>query len=229
MAYFSFISDEDLHKAVSVVLNAAERAANQAADDFEKNSLDPFGALFSVAYNDISLDDWNELERERQAQKSIQNTIGEFHQNLLGSFHNWTNPGRGGSVDLVNESSLIIAEIKNKHNTMNAAAANDTYAKLANHLKYDRKGYTAYLVQIVPKRGANYDTNWSPNHKTLALRDDIRKIDGESFYDIASGENDTLSRIFEVMPSVIASLTGKNPVKPDVFAACKELFDSVYK
>lgn len=228
MSYFSFVSDEDLIGAVSLVLEAAQRAEEKAEKDFEKNVLDPFAALFAVTFNGIDLDTWNELESERQSQKSIQNSIGGFHQQLLGSFKGWVNPGRGGSVDLINEERKLIAEIKNKHNTMNAGAANDTYGKLANHLKFDRKGYTAYLVQIVPKSASNYDTPWSPNLTTLAIRQDIRRIDGESFYDLASGEKDTLSRIFDVLPEIIAKILGKKSFDPNTLARCRELFNKVY-
>lgn len=229
MPYFNFISDEELISSVSIVLNAAQNAAEKAEEDFEKNVLDPFAALFSVTYNGINLEAWNELEAERQSQKSIQNSIGAFHQNLLGCFKGWKNAGRGGSVDLINEDRRIIAEIKNKHNTMNSGAANDTYAKLANHLKYDRKNFTAYLVQIVPKNSSDYDIPWSPNISTLAVREDIRRIDGESFYDLASGEKDTLERIFDVMPKIITDLLKKERVDPGIIQQCKELFTKVYK
>ena len=228
MAYFNFIDDEDLIEAVRCVLSVAERATSKAETELEKNVLDPFAALFSVAYNHISLEDWNRLEKERQAQKSIQNAIGEFHQKLLGSFYGWKDAGRGGSVDLVNEDKKIIAEVKNKYNTMNSSAATETYSKLANHLKYDRKGYTAYLVQIIPQHAKDYDVSWSPNQTTLTLRQDIRRIDGESFYDLASGEKDTLYRIYESLPGIISSLLGGQSVDPMTVEALKPLFVRVY-
>lgn len=229
MAYFNFINDKDLIAAVSHVLDVAERATQKAETELEKNVLDPFAALFSVTYNDITLDAWNELEKERQAQKSIQNAIGEFHQRLLGSFHGWKNPGRGGSVDLVNEEKQIIAEIKNKFNTMNSSAAAETYNKLSNHLKYDRKGYTAYLVQVIPQNARDYDTSWSPNQMTMTLRDDIRKIDGESFYDLASGEKDALHKIYEKLPEIIAKELGRSTSNAGTLEALNLLFLRIYK
>lgn len=229
MSYFNFINDQDLINAVKKVLAAADRATQNAETELEKNVLDPFAALFSITYNDISLDDWNKLEKERQAQKSIQNAIGEFHQNLLGSFHGWDNPGRGGSVDLISEDKRIIAEVKNKYNTMNSSAAAETYNKLANHLKYDRKGYTAYLVQVIPQNARDYDIKWSPNQTTTALREDIRRIDGESFYDLASGEKDTLRRIYEKLPEIIAEILNKNVLRAETTQQINELFIRIYK
>ncbi len=228
MPLFTFISDEDLLMCVQKVIEAADRAAARAESDFEKNVLDPFAALFAVTHSDIELSEWSDLEKERQIQKSIQNSIGEFHQNLLGSFNGWTNPGRGGSVDLVNEQRKIIAEVKNKHNTLNSGGSNDTYLKLANHLKFDRKGYTAYLVQIVPRHAADYDAPWSPNIKTLALREDLRKIDGESFYDLASGEKDTLARIFDTIPFIVGKIKNKS-FSDSAIKDCKKLFERTYK
>jgi hypothetical protein len=229
MSYFNFVSDEDLTVCVVKVIDAAKRAVEKADSDFEGNVLDPFAALFSVTYNDLKLDDWNGLERERQSQKSIQNAIGDFHQSLLGKFKGWENSGRGGSFDVSNEEKLIIAEIKNKHNTLNSGGAFEVYAKLADHLKYDKKGFTAYLVQIIPKNGKDYNVKWSPNLKTTALREDIRKIDGESFYDLASGEKDTLSRIFAILPEIIAKELNKKVLGKDTFEECMKLFATVYK
>ncbi len=229
MSYFNFIDDNDLFEVVEQVVSKAKAATQRTEDEMEKNTLDPFAAVFTMAYNELSLEDWNELEKERQAQKSIQNAIGEFHQNLLGKFHGWENPGRGGSVDLINQDLRIIAEVKNKYNTMNSSSAAETYMKLANHLRYDRKGYTAYLVQIVPKNPADYDVAWSPNLTTTALREDIRRIDGESFYDLASGEKDTLLRLYGILPEVIAQITQKSALDRQQIEACVTLFKTVYK
>ena len=229
MAYFTFIDDDALLQAVSQVLRAADRATGKVESDLEKNVLDPFAALFSVTYNEITLRDWAVLEKERQVQKSIQNAIGEFHQNILGSFHGWQNPGRGGSFDLINDEKMIVAEIKNKHNTMNSSSAEQTYNKLAGHLKYGKKNYIAYLVQVVPQHAKDYDVPWSPNQTTLALREDIRRIDGESFYDLASGEKNTLQRIYESLPELISHISGKNQIDDTTARELSGLFERIYK
>lgn len=228
MPRFTFVSDKDLYECVSRVIDAADRAATRADGDLSKNVLDPFAALFAITHSGIELSEWSTLERDRQVQKSIQNSIGEFHQNLLGCFKNWSNPGRGGSVDLISEKYQVIAEVKNKHNTLNSGGQNDTYTKLANHLKYDRKGFTAYLVQIVPKKADNYNQPWTPNRTTMALRDDLRKIDGESFYDLASGENDTLLRIFEAIPDIVSQIRG-NTTNTAAIEECRQLFIKTYR
>jgi hypothetical protein len=229
MAYFKFITDEDFEEVIATVVTTATRASKKASDELSKNVLDPFAAMFSMAFNEIGLTEWQTLEKERQSQKSIQNAIGEFHQNLLGKFIGWENLGRGGSVDILCKDKRLIAEVKNKYNTMNSSAAAETYNKLANHLKYDRKGYTAYLVQVVPQTAKDYDTPWSPNHKTMALRDDIRRIDGESFYDLASGEHDTLQRIYERVPTVIAKLLQRPSFNTNILDDCRKIFTDVYK
>ena len=47
----------------------------------------------------------------------MSNAIGTFHQSVLGSVEGWLNHDTG--YDLENPSRKLIAEIKNKHNTMN--------------------------------------------------------------------------------------------------------------
>lgn len=229
MSKFSFIDDLILRESVAKLIEAATQASLKAEEDLEKNTLDPFSALFEAMAQKLSLDEWKSQEKNRQIQKSIQNAIGEFHQHILGSFRNWSNPGKGGSFDVENEQSKIIAEVKNKHNTMNSSSALATYRKLSEHLKYDKKGYTAFLVQIVPYKPADYNEPWSPNLATEMLREDIRRIDGESFYDLASGEKDTLLRIYTVLPDVISEILGDNAPSNEYVEEFLNLFRLVYK
>ncbi len=225
----SFITDREFEKYVQKVIDAVDKKLKKVEKNLATNTLDPFSALFQSVILDLNLDEWMELEKNRQVQKTMQNAIGEFHQNLLGSFKDWENLGKGGSVDLENKERKIIVEIKNKHNTLNSASAATTYSKLANHLKYDKKGYTAYLVQIVPRKVEDYDVPWSPNLATEKLRDDIRRIDGESFYDLVSGETNTLERVYKYLPTVINRLRGSDGLSNEDVAQLNKLFAKAYK
>lgn len=229
MSKFSFVTDQDISNCIEKVIIIARKSSLNAESFLDQNTLDPFSALFESLAQGIDLEHWKQHEKNRQTQKSIQNAIGEFHQSLLGCFKNWNNPGKGGSFDLENTNSKIIAEIKNKHNTMNSSSSMATYKKLSDHLKYDKKDYTAYLVQIVPSKSADYNQPWSPNLATEKLREDIRKIDGESFYDLASGEKDTLQRIYEYLPEVICKILKTKEPSKETINQFQELFKSIYK
>lgn len=49
-----------------------------------KNVINPFSALFQMAGFDMDAAAWVKAEQARQAQKSFQNHVGDFHQNVLG-------------------------------------------------------------------------------------------------------------------------------------------------
>src|SRR3989339_67827 len=110
MPYLKFISDKDLISAVSKVIKVIEKAEHEAGSSMHKNVIDPFSALFHGIAKSISYKEWLEQEKARQAQKSMQNSIGDFHQDILGSISGWKNLGVGQRLDISNDSKKIIAE-----------------------------------------------------------------------------------------------------------------------
>lgn len=54
-----------------------------------------------MKYNEIA--DLEINETTRQAQKTLQNHIGDFHQNILGSVDGWINLKVGSIIDLISE------------------------------------------------------------------------------------------------------------------------------
>lgn len=226
--YLSFISDKDLIEFTREVIEKSQLAADEAQDKIHSNVIDPFSALFDAARQGITVEAWLDQEAARQAQKSLQNALGKFHQQVLGAIPGWHDAGLGGSYDVGNDQKKIIAEIKNKHNTMNARSAADVYRQLQNHLQYAQKGYTAYLVEIVPSTRKPYDKPWSPNLTLSTLRDDIRKIDGRSFYDLATGKKDALEQLYQALPKVLESLIGAGVKKTSDSPLFTGLFSKAY-
>jgi H+/gluconate symporter-like permease len=85
MPYLKFISDKDLIIAVGKVVSVIESAEHDAVTNLHKNVVDPFSALFHGVTHAITYTEWIEQEKARQSQKTMQNAIGDFHQNILGS------------------------------------------------------------------------------------------------------------------------------------------------
>lgn len=80
--------------------------------------MDSFSALFESATLGISLKDWLErYEKKQIRQKSLQNHIGKLHEVAISCFDNWDLNDSAADVEF--SKLLIIAEIKNKYNTMN--------------------------------------------------------------------------------------------------------------
>src|SRR5690606_6948457 len=105
-------------------------AKTMADINFGKNVVDPFSAIFEMIGFEMYFEDWRLSEKSRQAQKSLQNFVGEFHQTILGSCHGWKDMGKGNIIDLFSEDGRVIAEIKNKFNTISGGKLADLYWSL---------------------------------------------------------------------------------------------------
>ena len=231
MALLSFISDEKLEEFVREVIDKVQAKADKAEVSLYKNVVDPFSSAFDASRQGITVDDWVEQEKARQAQKTLQNALGKFHQKVIGEIPGWHDAGTNGSYDVGNEGQKIIAEIKNKHNTMNSSSAPGVYQKLVGHLQYGYKGqgYTAYLITMVPKSKKRYDKPWSPQLTLHNLREDIRQIDGASFYELATGSPTALRDLYYALPIVFEKVLGSQAQAVGGTLLFAELFDRVYE
>ncbi|MBP7857957.1 MAG: Eco47II family restriction endonuclease [Candidatus Saccharimonadales bacterium] len=211
MSLLPFLSDDHLYYATQKLLDAACRAEKGVERNPYRNVIDPFSALVDCARQKISTDDWMKQEKARQVQKGMQNALGEFHQDILGFMKGWKNGGKGGSYDVIHQERKIIAEVKNKYNTMNARSALSVYDSLSRHLDYSGNAITtAYVVEIIPKHPQPYITPFRPTERGTPRpqREDILRIDGQSFYTLASGDDTALEQLYGVLPSVLANMLG---------------------
>lgn len=206
MPYLKFISDENLCSAVAKVVKTIESAEHDAEDKLHQNVVDPFSALFHGITHSISYKEWIEQEKARQTQKTMQNAIGNFHQEILGSMSGWTDMGMGGGLDVVNDKMKIIAEIKNKYNTTKGNHLVRLYDDIKNTLReYKYKDYAGYYVEVISKGRKKYDKPFVPSEKgkRRPTKKKIRVIDGLSFYAMVTGRKNALQELFEVLPEVI--------------------------
>ncbi len=210
MPYLDWIRDADLESEIKHLLERAKSAQCDAEADFGKNVIDPFSAMFVMSGFDLDFDTWAKAETTRQSQKTLQNHIGEFHQNVLGSIDGWRNMRTGNVIDLVSESDQKFAEVKNKYNTISGGKLADLYYSLDSLVMPKTsiyKDYTAYYVAIVPKRRSRYDKVFTPSDKgkgeKCAANEKIREIDGASFYTMASGDENALRNLYAILPELI--------------------------
>jgi hypothetical protein len=230
MALLSYISDEDFLKHTRELVDAALKAEKKVEKNPYKNVIDPFSALIDAARQSISIDAWMQQEESRQIQKAFQNAVGDFHQHMLGSIRGWVDAGAGGSYDVISEERKVIAEIKNKHNTMNSGSQLQVYDKLANWIDYGKEGYVAYVVEIVPKKPEPYSLPFTPSERKVKrqTRENLRRIDGRSFYELVTGKKDALDELYFAMPKVLEQVL---PVNDQTLTNSKEftvLFEKAY-
>ena len=83
--YVDFISDEHLLKCIDHLHKAYLRAKNNITKkSFYANKVDTIKLTFDAKFNDISEEDLIQAEVLRQIDKSINNSIGTFHEQILG-------------------------------------------------------------------------------------------------------------------------------------------------
>lgn len=225
----SYIEDEKLYNCVREVVEPARSAANEKEETLFDNIIDPFSAVFDSIINKISLTQWLEFEKSRQAQKTLQNNIGNFHQSLIGNIDGWENLGTGQIVDLRNNNKKIIAEVKNKYNTTKGNHKIAIYDDLEAKLRQCNGTYTAYYVEIIRKTQTGYCKPFRPSdNKTHQRRDEnsqIKVIDGESFYELATGSKTALVDLYKVLPAVICDIANVNIKMDETYAL---LFEKAY-
>lgn len=232
----AFISDENLRGAVKFLLDVAVAAKKKSEEDFEKNVIDPFGCLFEIAGFNTTTDTWLHNEQNRQAQKTLQNSVGAFHQQIIGSLRGWENAGTGGIVDAVNHTQKIVAEIKNKYNTVKGDHQKLVYDTLHDAVMPKQTlyhGYCAYYVEIIPPKAKRYNVEYTPSdNKTGQKRSGsplIRKIDGYSFYELATGEKDALEKLYKVLPDMIEGCLPGRKIPQDDRTFTQGFFNKAYK
>jgi hypothetical protein len=231
MSYLPYISDNDLRIAVKKVIDCIFETQSKAEEAMYENVIDPFSAIFDGAVQGFNLDDWLKKERARQVQKTVQNKIGEFHQDILGSIPGWKNLKKG--VDICNEERKIIAEIKNKYNTVKGSDKFGIYDYLSSCLKKaDYQGFTAYYVEIIPPSRKSYDRAFTPSDRSAGrnkpVNEKIRQISGQAFYDLATCESGALSMLFDILPDVISDVSELDTLSEQQKASFRSLFDRAY-
>lgn len=209
MAYLTWIEDEALKTCVREVLTKGLAGISKAEKSFYRNGVDPFSALFDATCQNVTLEQWLNFERKRQAQKTLQNALGNFHQKLLAKVGDWEIPALG-FIDLVSEKSKMVAEVKNKHNTVKKSDLKAVYDELQSavlHKTSKYHGYTSYYVTVIPASKKRFNKAFTPSdNETKTVRQPnklILEIDGYSFYSLVTGKPDALKQLYEVLPFVI--------------------------
>ena len=120
----------------------------------------------------------------------MSNALGIFHQTVLGSVNGWEDHDTG--YDLKCSERMIIAEVKNKWNTLNAPSKEQAVGNLATVIRNMKGPWTAYLVQIVPKPPVRYEKSHGKN---------VIETDGASFYHEVTGYPNAIHDLFDVLSS----------------------------
>jgi hypothetical protein len=233
MAYISFVDDSTYKSIVNSILIDGRNAKLKAMQKFNRNVIDPFSIVWELASFKIDFSTWYQTELTRQAQKTLSNKVGLFHQTFLGGVEGWEDLGVGKGIDLVNPERKIIAEIKNKHNTLKGSSQVDLYEELHSLVMrngHTYKDYTAYYVEVIPKTAARFNVPFTPSDKKTSskkpINELIRRIDGASFYALVTGVDDALEQVLLSLPKVIKDTSEE--LDTESLMKVREYFERAY-
>ena len=200
-----FFSDELLETEVQKVLI---KARGKSEPNPYKNVIDPYAALLEAAALNTELTSWVDLELSRQENKRLTNAIGDFHQTLLGNLPGWESTGSsGGLIDLKHEQPFgtrqtpVLAEVKNKYNTMNSGSAADVFTRFQKYLSIpEYKHYTCYLVQVIQK-SVHDDVPWVISQR--GKQENIRLNSAAKVYELSTGDKSSFPKLFSAVRQIL--------------------------
>ena len=199
--YVDFISDEHLLTCISNLHKAYLKAKNNITKkNFYSNKVDAIKLTFDAQFNEISQESLIQAEILRQIDKSINNSIGTFHEQILGGIKGFQ-IGNLSGFDIKANDDTLFADIKNKHNTMNSSSAESLFQKLKNYAD-NYKQAKCYWVQILAKGSFNDLWKGEINGKEYS-HSRVYKISGDQFYALLSGQDDALCQLYKVLPKAI--------------------------
>jgi len=199
--YVNFITDKHLLTCIGNLHNAYLKAKNNITKkNFYSNKVDTIKLTFDSKFNDIDEEKLIQSEILRQIDKSINNSIGTFHEQILGGIKGFE-AGNLSGYDIKATDNTLFADIKNKHNTMNSSAAEALFQKLKRYAD-DYKQAKCYWVQILAK--GSFCELWSGdiNGKEYS-HSRVYKISGDQFYALLSGQQDAMFQLYKALPNAI--------------------------
>ena len=199
--YVNFISDEHLLCCIGNLHNAYLKAKkNITKQNFYSNKVDTIKLTFDANFNNMAEEKLIESEILRQIDKSINNSIGTFHEQILGGIAGFE-IGNLSGFDIKANDDTLFADIKNKHNTMNSSSAESLFQKLSRYADTYKKA-NCYWVQILAKGSFNERWTAEINGKEYS-HSRVFKISGDRFYAMLSKQDDALFRLYTILPIAI--------------------------
>lgn len=212
----SFISEKDFTNHVKDTIDKyGEKLESFDIVRFNKNIVDPIKMIFDKTVYQTSWDEIVGNEIFRQRDKSNNNDIGYFHQRIFQYINNCHVPDNGteGGWDVIFQVPegitlpegdvvhTVYVEMKNKHNTMNSAAAGKTYIKMQSQL-LDDDDCACFLVEAIAKKSQNIKWSTTVDGKSVSHKK-IRRVSLDQFYALVTGQEDAFYKMCMVLPKVI--------------------------
>lgn len=207
-----FISKEEFKNHVrATIMKYGEKLESYDLKRFNSNLIDPVKLIFDKSVYQTSWEEIVNNEIFRQRDKSNNNDIGYFHQNIFSFFKGCEVPQTGWDVIYKNSDGIkmpdgdivhtLYVEMKNKHNTMNSASSAKTYIKMQGQILED-DDCACFLVEAIAKKSQNIKWATKVDGKNVQHRL-IRRVSMDQFYAILTGEEDAFYKMCMALPGII--------------------------
>ena len=218
----SFISEKDFTNHVKDTIDKyGEKLESFDIVRFNKNIVDPIKMIFDKTVYQTSWDEIVGNEIFRQRDKSNNNDIGYFHQRVFQYINNCHVPDNGteGGWDVIFQVPegitlpegdvvhTVYVEMKNKHNTMNSAAAGKTYIKMQSQL-LDDDDCACFVVEAIAKKSQNIKWSTTVDGKSVSHKK-IRRVSLDQVYALVTGQEDAFYKMCMVLPKVIEKVVNE--------------------
>lgn len=214
----NFISEEEFKNHVrATIMKYGEKLESYDLKRFNSNLIDPIKLLFDKSVYQTSWEEIVNNEIFRQRDKSNNNDIGYFHQNIFSFFKGCEVPRAGWDVIYKNSDGIqmpdgdmvhtLYVEMKNKHNTMNSASSAKTYIKMQGQILED-DDCACLLVEAIAKKSQNIKWTTKVDGKNVQHRF-IRRVSMDQFYALLTGEEDAFYKMCMALPGIINSVVNE--------------------
>lgn len=204
-------------ETVSAIAEKAFRNPLKKLEAARNLSSDPTLAISLATFLNIPPEEVESVLASNASVKSLQNAIGSFHQEVLGSVDGWTTTGTsGGVIDILSEKPIaaagnrtVVAEVKMRYNTIKASDECHIFDKIdeAVRSRGGSKTCVGYLIQIVPKTPEPYDREWKVSGRNT--KSHVRAIDGTSAYHLVTGDPNALRDLLHQLPRILRGVLEK--------------------
>ena len=214
----NFIAEENFKKHVrATIMKYGEKLESYDLRRFNSNLIDPIKLIFDKSVYRTSWEEIVNNEIFRQRDKSNNNDIGYFHQNIFSYFNGCEVPQAGWDVIYKNPNGIqmpegdivhtLYVEMKNKHNTMNSASSAKTYIKMQGQILED-DDCACLLVEAIAKKSQNIKWTTKVDGKNVQHRL-IRRVSMDQFYAILTGENNAFYKMCMMLPQTIKEVVNE--------------------
>lgn len=217
----NWITESDFRIHVKATIQQyGESLQSYNLERFNRNIIDPIKMLFDKTVYQSS---WAEIVKNevfRQRDKTNNNTIGYFHQKIFQYIDSCVVPAEGWDVIFSPDCGIELptgdrvssafVEMKNKHNTMNAASSARTYMKMQNQI-LSNDDCCCLLVEAIAKQSQNIKWETTVDGRRLSHRL-IRRVSMDQFYSMVVGERNAYYEMCMVLPEVIEDVVSNREI-----------------